>query len=240
MKYRIADFNIEFKNTNVFVEDFFKSFETQKLPEISFEITQNDIDYEKRLIKYPISDKMLSVAAYHRKFIEWLPFNNAFFLHASLIDVDGIGVAFAALSGTGKTTHTLFWRQLLGDRLTIVNGDKPIIRFFDNEKYPYGYGAPWCGKEHYGTTGRVPLKHLCFIERGDKNSCEPMDPVDAIDIIFNQAYIPKNNPIAVYNTLSLVDRLLKVCSLWKITCTPEIEAAEVAYNTIFKENNNET
>lgn len=236
MKYRIADFNVEFKNTDVLVEDFFSDFKTENTPEVSFEITNEDIKYERDALKYPTTDKMLSVAAFQRKFIEWLPFNNSFFLHASLIDVEGEGVAFAALSGTGKTTHTLLWKQLLGDRIAIVNGDKPIIRFFDGEEYPYGYGAPWCGKEHYGTTGRVSLKHLCFIERGEKNRCEPMDSVEAIDIIFNQAYIPRNNPIAVYNTLSLVDRVLNVCSLWKITCTPDIEAAQVAYNTIFKEN----
>ena len=240
MKCCIADFNVEFKNTTSYIEKKLEDFITQNSPEITFELDENDIKLEKSLIDYPTNENLLQFAAFHRKFIEWLPFNNALFLHASVIDVDGIGVAFAAHSGIGKTTHTLLWRELLDDKMTIVNGDKPVIRFFEDKKYPFAYGAPWCGKEHFGTTGKVALKHICFIQRGEKNVCEPIKPNDALDLIFNQVYIPKNNQIAVYNTLSLIDRLLNVCKLWRITCKPNIEAAQIAYNTIFKEKYNET
>ena len=66
-----------------------------------------------------------------RAFAEQLPHYNAFVLHSATFDVSGVGVAFAAHSGTGKTTHMMLWQKLLGERMTIVNGDKPIVRFFD-------------------------------------------------------------------------------------------------------------
>ena len=158
---------------------------------------------------------------------------NAFVLHSATFDVDGVGVAFAARSGTGKTTHMRLWQELLGDKLTVVNGDKPIVRFFEDEpEQPYAYGTPWNGKEHLGCNMRTPLKHICFIKRSETNYVEPMEKQEAIDLIFNQVYMPKD-PMAVMNTMQLIDRLLSCCNLWTIHCNMEPEAAEVAYKTIF-------
>jgi len=84
-----------------------------------------------------------------------------------------------------------------------------------------------------GFNMRTCLKHICFIERNETNYVEKLNKSDAIDRIFNQVYMPKD-PIAVMNTMNLIDRLLSCCNLWIIHCNMEPEAAEVAYNTIFK------
>ena len=66
---------------------------------------------------------------------------DAFVMHAAVVDVDGQGVAFAAKSGTGKTTRLLLWQQTLGSRVRPVNGDKPILRFTeDNGGGSHGSG----------------------------------------------------------------------------------------------------
>ena len=107
--------------------------------------------------------------------------------------------------------------------------------FFDDEpECPYAYGTPWNGKEGLGCNMRTPLKHICFIERSLTNSCEPMDKKDAVDLMFNQVYMP-TDPQAAMCTMQLIDRLLSSCKLWKIKCNMEPQAAEVAYNTIFAE-----
>jgi len=161
-------------------------------------------------------------------------FNSAL-LHSACFDVEGVGVAFAAHSGTGKTTHMNLWQKLLGDRMIVVNGDKPIVRFFDDEpETPYAYGTPWNGKEGLGCNMRTTLKHICFIERSETNFVEKIEKTDAIERIVKQVYMPKD-PIAVMKTMELIDRLLSCCNLWKIHCNMEDEAAEVAYNTIFGE-----
>ena len=175
----------------------------------------------------------LEITDLSRQLAEWLPNNGAFVLHSACFDVDGVGVAFAAHSGTGKTTHMNLWQELLGDRMTIVNGDKPIVRFFEDEpETPYAYGTPWNGKERLGCNMRTPLKHICFIERSETNYVEKMEKSDVIDRIFNQVYMPKD-PIAVMNTMQLIDRLLSCCNLWTIHCNMDPTAAEVAYKTIF-------
>ena len=106
------------------------------------------------------------------------------------------------------------------------------MRFFDEEtNTPYAYGTPWNGKEHLGCNMRTPLKHICFIERAEQNSCERVSKTDAVNLIFNQVYMPKD-PMAAMNTVGLIDRLLSSCELWKIKCDMDISAAETAYNTI--------
>lgn len=64
-----------------------------------------------------------------------------------------------------------------------------------------------------------------------QNSVERVDKADAIDRIFNQVYMPKDG-MALMNTMSLIDRLLSCCTLWKIKCNMEDDAAKVAYEIL--------
>lgn len=237
---KFADFTVELINTFPQTEKYFVEFLSNGNPEISFKTSNQDIEYETKIVngKYFIINSELS--AFLRKFAEWVLQKDAFLLHASLIDIDGTGVAFSAPSGTGKTTHTLLWQRLLGDNMTIINGDKPIVRFFEDEQFPIGYGTPWNGKERLGTTGKTPIKHFCFIERADTNSCEKVDPADCLNLFFKQIHLPNNSSNLMLKTLSLADGFLKSVTVWKIKCNMDISAAEVAYNTIFEENTNET
>ena len=197
----------------------------------------NEITEKRVMLQTDLSYAYLENMIFHFKLAEWLPLHNAFVFHSAVFDVKGTGIALAAHSGTGKTTHMLLWQKLLGQKMTIVNGDKPIIRFFDDEpETPYAYGTPWNGKEHLGCNMRTPLKVIAFIERAENNSCERMSMSDAVNLIFNQVYMPKD-PAAAAKTIELINRLISCCELWKISCNMEPEAAEVAYNRIMEEKN---
>ena len=230
----IADFNIEIKNQfNYNFKQFSEYFCDLKEIDLTVSIDKSDLDYEQAHSEIQCDSAYLGYIAIHRKIAEWLPLHNAFVLHSACFDVDGVGVAFAAHSGTGKTTHMRLWQQLLGDKMTVVNGDKPIVRFFDDEpQVPYAYGTPWNGKEHLGCNMRTKLQHICFIERSETNFVEKLDKKDAVNLILNQIYTPKD-PMALMNTMQLIDRLLSCCNLWKIHCNMEPEAAEIAYEAIF-------
>lgn len=54
---------------------------------------------------------------------------DAFLFHAAIVSYAGRGFAFAAKSGTGKSTHVAQWMRALGGDVTVVNGDKPILRW---------------------------------------------------------------------------------------------------------------
>ena len=50
-------------------------------------------------------------------------------LHSSSILYQGVAIAFSAVSGTGKSTHTGLWKKYYGAQVEILNDDKPAIRF---------------------------------------------------------------------------------------------------------------
>lgn len=69
-----------------------------------------------------------SLALYRKICTRMLDFN-AFLFHAAIISYAEQGFAFTAKSGTGKSTHIAQWVRALGERVTVVNGDKPILRW---------------------------------------------------------------------------------------------------------------
>ena len=234
MILKVADFKFDIHN--IYPHAQIKTKEYSSVDTVisdSFKISMQDIEYERVLINEKKCSPYLETVAIYRKIAEWLPVKNAFVFHCACFDVNGVGVAFAAHSGTGKTTHMNLWQKYLGDKMVVVNGDKPIVRFFDDEpETPYAYGTPWNGKERLGCNMRTKLQHICFIERSETNFVEPMKKEDVIDRIFNQVYMPKD-PVAVVNTMQLIDRLLSCCKLWTIHCNMEDDAAKIAYNAIF-------
>lgn len=277
MKYKIADFVFDIS------ENHFKAFKIhatdyrfcQDAYDLIINVGDSDLHFEKEMaeVQYQRLNGLLHSSSIQRKIAQLSPLYNAFLLHSACFDVGGAGVAFAARSGTGKSTHLANWyaylngtadmpeslKRLLKDEnlniekdgslpeLTIVNGDKPIVRFFDSDVcgpsgrpipegtikgVPYAYGTPWCGKEGLGCNMRTPLKHICFIERSDTNFVTKIDKAQAVDRIMKQVYMPKD-PVALSKTLELVNRLINSCELWIIHCNMEPESAEVAYKAIF-------
>jgi hypothetical protein len=234
MNLKISDFVFKIDDNDA-LKKFYnrQGYLTESPPDFTIHISEKDIKTDMEILGGDRFFNRATDLAIHRKIAELLPLHNAILLHSACFDVDGIGIAFAAHSGTGKTTHMQLWQHFLKNRMTVVNGDKPIIRFFDNEPdVPYAYGTPWNGKERLGCNMRTHLKHICFIERSEKNFCESIDKSAAVNLILNQVYIPKDS-IAMAKTLELVDKMLSCCRLWKIKCNISPNSAEISFKTIF-------
>ena len=233
MKCRFADINYDISNIHRGIAEKCKEYfiPDDAICDEKIVITAEDINAEKNDCGY--SPQYLEFIALCRKISDKLPLHGGFLLHSAVFEVNGDGIALAAASGTGKTTHMMLWQRLLGEGLTIVNGDKPFVRFLENEpETPYSYGSPWNGKEGLSCNKRVPLRHICFIERAEENSCEPIGADEAINLLLKQLYIPKE-PATAASGLALTNRLITSCKLWRIRCNTDISAAKTAYNTIF-------
>ena len=233
----LCDFIVQFNNDYRYMCSLSKKYQVEQPTRVDLEVTVPEEHVVRKEGQERIPLGMIEALEFQRTVSDWLPLHNAFLLHCVCIDVDGTGVAFAAHSGTGKSTHMMLWQQLLGEKMTVVNGDKPFIRFFDEEpKTPYAYGTPWNGKERLGCNMRTPLKHICFITRSEQNSTVKITKAEAITRIMNQVYMPKD-PAATAATLQLINRLLDSVQLWEICCNMELDAAKTAYNAIFGASN---
>ena len=125
----------------------------------------------------------------YRKICCKLAVYDAFLMHASVIAVDGVAYAFTAPSGIGKTTHTKLWLKEFGERVQVVNGDKPVFRFIGDTLY--ACGTPWQGKEGLGNNIMCPLKAVCFLEQSKTNHIRLLRPDEVTERIFHQILIPK-------------------------------------------------
>lgn len=231
--YLLAGLVVNIQNRYPFLEKQCAAFRCPEdlTPDITLFASDAELAQEARNVGSRFSPGYVESVCIYRKLCLQMPAFSGLFLHSSVIRVEDRGIAFLAPSGTGKTTHTTLWQQLLGENMRIINGDKPIVRFLHND--PVAFGTPWAGKEGLYEKDLVKLTDLCFLSRAAENTCTPLRPEDALQSIANQVILPKEAQ-GMVQTLDLLDRLLRSCRLWRICCNTDISAAEIAYNTIIK------
>ena len=160
-----------------------------------------------------------------RRIAELLPEYDRILFHGSSLAIDGRGVLFTAKSGTGKSTHTRFWRQEFGERVKMVNDDKPFLHI--SEKGVTIHGTPWRGKHALGENISAPLEAIYFVNRGEENRVEPISSRELFPLLLQQTYAP-DDPKAMAKTLALVERLSRNVKLFKLYCNLDPQAAHVA------------
>ena len=194
-----------------------------------FEITDSDIAKEK--INAPdFHDAHLENLALFRKLCSFILTNaQGIIFHSSAVMVNNNAYLFTAPSGTGKSTHTRLWRELLGDKAVMINDDKPIIRFVDGNFYVYG--TPWNGKHRLDTNCRAKVKAICKISQAKENVITPITPAQMLPVIFNQTLYP-NGLNDMDKLLSYIDKLLKSVDLYSLGCNISKEAAMLSYQTM--------
>lgn len=237
--YLLADFVVNIENKYNYLSRQCAQYEYCGSAPADFTIRVTDEDIcRERLASVGVEYSpgyLESVCAY-RKLAMQLPLYDAMLLHASIIDCNGRGIGFLARSGVGKTTHTRLWKQVFDENVRIINGDKPIIRFFNG--VPFAYGTPWAGKEGLQCRDRVRLTDLCFIERSRENAVYQVDPLAYFNALMVQVLHP-SEPEAAEKTLTLLDQLLSGCRFWVIKCNMSEEAAQIAHHAIMGEDNHE-
>ena len=217
--------------------DYCKNYLTEEEPEFSITVTAGDLAFEQAELlaearaegmkPRKFTDPFLDRAAIQRKFADYL-FDHAILLcHGSTVAVDGKAYLFTARCGTGKSTHTRLWRQVFGDRAQMVNDDKPFLILTENGVL--ACGAPWSGKHGLDTNITVPLAGICILERGPENIIRPIPAEEALPRLLHETHCPEGQEAQFQ---SLVERLASQTNLWRMACTKDKEAAEVAHGAM--------
>lgn len=184
---QIAEVLIAIKNRYAFTERLCADYIVDTSPDdcdISIAATPEEIAAENDE-KGSFSPAYCESLALYRKICTRMLDFNAFLFHAATISYAGRGFAFTAKSGTGKSTHIAQWVRALGERVTVVNGDKPILRWRNGEVAeppdgtPSGEGACAC------TSSAVPPS-----EEGVETTCN--QPVGEF-VAYGTPYCGKEN-----------------------------------------------
>ena len=196
--------------------------------DITVRVSNEEINHEIEISDFPVTPAYAEGVCVYRAICRQLPLQfHSFLMHCAVIEYEGQGYAFAAKSGTGKSTHIALWQKKFGDSVRIVNGDKPILRFVGDQLR--AYGTPWCGKEGFQINTSVPLKAICFLERSAVNTIRTIKTDEAVMRIFHQLLSPED--IETVDALfPLLDRMLREIPCYVLGCNISEEAAEVAYH----------
>ncbi len=229
---RLANLNIKINTRYDFTKQFCNQYITHNIdvPDISVQSRTADIEKEHKAVPDADIDMCESLCVY-RAIAEQLPSFDRFVFHGAAIEYNGEAYLFTAPSGTGKTTHINLWRKNLGDRVNIINGDKPII--YLGEK-AIAYGTPWAGKENYCRNTSAPLKAICILKQSPTNEIEKLNTTAVINHLMRQVYLPQNAE-ALSKTLSLLGRLIEHTPVYLLGCDISNKAFETAFSTLTKE-----
>lgn len=227
-----------YESTRAYCEKYISA----KAPDFCVMVTEEDLAYERekcaredRIEGKPVRnmpDTALEITAVQRKITEQLFDRDILLFHGSVVAVDGKGYLFTAKSGTGKSTHTRLWRERFGDRAVMVNDDKPFLQILADRVI--ACGSPWNGKHGLGENIRVPLKAICILERGSENRIRQIPAKEAVFMLLQQSNRPMDSG-KLPGYLKLIDGLSEKVPFYRMQCTMEPEAADVAHEAMAEE-----
>ena len=135
-----------------------------------------------------------------------------------------------APSGTGKTTQYRLWKQLYGDGVRLICGDKPILEFA-----PGGvtvHPSPWMGKERLPGGAPAPLAGTVYLEQGDHNAIAPLPPERAVVPLDTQFLLRPETAEDLHPTARQLQQLLTAAPVWKLVNLGDPDSARLTHDTL--------
>ncbi len=236
MHVRIADINIRFFPRYAHIGKLCKDYliDEKEVSDITLEIDPKKVETfmaETPNCSPDYAESMVIASAIY----DALAGFGGMMLHAAVIEVEGRAYAFSAKSGTGKSTHIALWQRMFGEKMQIINGDKPLLR--EKDGVVYAYGTPFCGKERWGKNTVAPLVGICFLVRGEENSIRLLSTLEAFPRLLSQVFKPSGEE-KLHQTITLLEHILERTPINELACNISLEAANLAYTTMAKSRSN--
>ena len=228
VRFRLADVAIDaklnFEKTVRFLGAYLE--EAAGEADLCVEVTEKDLAKERQRSEKPFSDEYLETLALYRKIAEEIPRFGIVLMHGSALSMEGEGYLFTAKSGTGKSTHARRWREAFGERVAMINDDKPLLRA--TEDGIIVYGTPWDGKHRLSANTGVRLKAIAYLTRAKDNRIEPVGKDEMLPILLQQIYRPET-PKALGFTMKVIEMITENVDFYHLFANMDEEAARVAY-----------
>lgn len=231
----LAGIPIEIRCRHGYNRYFLSDYMTEKAPVISAAPTEEDCLRIRRQLEQMAAregrppenyaDWFLENNAIHALIAEQMPEYGVLLLHGSALCLDGEAFVFTASSGTGKSTQARLWRETYGDRVRMINDDKPLLRLEGGTVLVCG--SPWDGKHHLSQNASAPLRAVLRVERSKENHLEPMSGADAFELLLRHCYIPEM-PERKLRSMALITRISEMASFYSLHCNTDPEAVQVA------------
>lgn len=231
MKYKIADLIVEMNPKYNNTLELAKPFVFDGEREADFELKASDEYLDQLMTRAAegvtveqIENFALS-GDFNRKAINY----GTMLIHSSALIYDGGAYLFSGDSGVGKSTHTRLWLKAFGDKVHIMNDDKPVVKLLDDKAV--ACGTPFDGGSGIALNENYPLKAIIFVERGEKNSVRIPTSREIIQKLYFQTAHMVNRETAE-KMLTNIERILSLTQFYVLTCNMDISAAYIAFENI--------
>ena len=225
-KYKIADVVVEmqqqFDETAYWYAPYLYNGEEE--PEFSINVNDEEINYlvtEGVGITPSIAENMVLGNKFNRRLMKFY----GSYIHSSAMVFGGKAYLFSAPSQTGKSTHTKKWLNRFGDRVKIINDDKPSFRFINGKCIVYG--TPFAGGTDVQLNTSAELGALVFIERAEENSLEKLPTSRAVSLLISQSPGRANERVGD-RQLEMFSMLLSKYPAYLLRCNMDDSAVDTA------------
>ncbi len=228
---KMADLKIKIKSNYHYMEEFCKDYIIDH-NEYDFEVMVDDEAIMKMKQELAFSDEYSESLAIYESIANKLIDYHGFVMHGACIKYQDIGLMFCAPSGTGKSTHIKLWKQYFKDEVDIINGDKPIVRIFDDSIKIYG--TPYCGKEGWHKNQSAKLNAICIIKQSKENKIRKLNAKEALIPLFSQIYISKEDEMSALKSMELFDTLLHRIPVYELSCDISFDAVLTCFKGLME------
>ncbi len=147
-------------------------------------------------------------------------------IHATAISISNEAVLFSAPSGTGKSTHANYWKQLYPETI-FINDDKPLINIENNELYVYG--SPFSGEHRINKNIKTKLKAIVLLKQGIDNKIEVSNINEIIPELIKNTLNPKLES-SWNKIIPLIEKIYDNIPVLKLHATNSKESVKEIYN----------
>lgn len=209
-----------------------------------FEFTQpgSEVVNGKLWISADYREANLSLAGSNHA--QWLTFNtgvsfcyllatakqNTVLAHASCVRYKDKAYLFLGKSGTGKSTHSRMWLNVL-DNVILMNDDHPVIRA-NNKGQVIAYGSPWSGKTPCYKNMQVSLKAVVRLSQAPYNKIVRLAPLQAFASLMPACSCKRWDNEAMSSLHKSVEKTITIVPCYHLECLPDEDAARVCYNAV--------
>ena len=156
---------------------------------------------------------------------------NGLTFHSSIIDYNGIGIAYTAKSGTGKSTQRMLFEKYYD--VKCVNDDKNIIVLENDELFVYS--SPWSGKHNVNNNIRTKLKYILFIYQNDVPKLDEIDEINAFKLLLSQVGLAFDYSKDSWNRI--IDKMLSL-RLYRFGTTVSKDSIDIIKKKVDEDNAN--
>lgn len=143
--------------------------------------------------------------------------------HAACVETSYGGILFSGPSQSGKSTQAKLWCDHRGAKL--LNGDRPILSFKEDELY--AHGSPYAGSSKCYRNEACQVKAIVFLKKGDRNSIKAMAPSEAFRHVYSSMTVHTWDEKFIDFICEMSEKIVSCVPVFQLECRIDRNAVEV-------------